>query len=498
MRLVRIELIVVILLLLASARPASAQKDIAFPPEVYAERRARLMETLQTGTVILIGNDQIGVGSAGRQDPNFWYLTGVESPWAAMIITRAGDGSIRESLFLPNRDQFAGAQFPIDDQRFRQAPWNRSTRLHPGPEARSATGVIDVYPVDEFATRLAAVAGAGDLWLLQDHGSPWTPPGLDALRTRRQQLEASILTRLPGRTVRDVAPAIERMRLVKDAFEIAALRRAAEISARSLASAMTYARAGMNDLEVEGYLEYLWKRDGSPRPSFDPIVMSGPSAIALYTIRSERYHPTDRVMRNGELLYIDYGAAEVDMYAADICRTFPVSGRFTPEQRRYYEIVLEAMDAALAEIRPGVMMIDVIRAAAGVFRAHGLEPGEDIARMGPDRVWGIMPSPTYWLAKNGELTNYSGARGTGVRDLGHHVGLEALDSRDYSTPLVPGMVFTVEPKIYIPDAGIAIMIEDMILVTEDGYENLSAAAPKTVEEIERLMATAAHRDARRP
>jgi Xaa-Pro aminopeptidase len=203
-------------------------------------------------------------------------------------------------------------------------------------------------------------------------------------------------------------------------------------------------------------------------------------------------------MRNGELLYIDYGAAEVDMYAADICRTFPVSGRFTPEQRRYYEIVLEAMDAALAEIRPGVMMIDVIRAAAGVFRAHGLEPGEDIARMGPDRVWGIMPSPTYWLAKNGELTNYSGARGTGVRDLGHHVGLEALDSRDYSTPLVPGMVFTVEPKIYIPDAGIAIMIEDMILVTEDGYENLSAAAPKTVEEIERLMATAAHRDARRP
>jgi Xaa-Pro aminopeptidase len=160
-----------------------------------------------------------------------------------------------------------------------------------------------------------------------------------------------------------------------------------------------------------------------------------------------------------------------------------------PEQRRYYEIVLEAMDAALREIRPGAMMIDVIRAAAGVFRDHGLEPNEDIGRMGADRVWGIMPSPTYWLARNGELTDYSGARGTGVRDLGHHVGLEALDSRDYSVPLSAGMVFTVEPKLYIPELGVAIMIEDMILVTEDGYENLSAAAPRRVEDIERIMAS---------
>jgi Xaa-Pro aminopeptidase len=107
--------------------------------------------------------------------------------------------------------------------------------------------------------------------------------------------------------------------------------------------------------------------------------------------------------------------------------------------------------------------------------------------MGAERVWGVMPSPTYWLARNGDLTRYSGARGTGVRDLGHHIGLDALDSRDYSVPLQPGMVFTVEPKLYVPALGMAIMIEDMILVTEDGYENLSAAAPKTVEEIERTM-----------
>ena len=133
-------------------------------------------------------------------------------------------------------------------------------------------------------------------------------------------------------------------------------------------------------------------------------------------------------------------------------------------------------------------MKQVIQAAAGVFQAHGYDEFEDIEVMGVDHVWGLMPSPTYWITQDGELTDYSGARGTGVRDLGHHVGLSATDSRDYSVPLEPGMVFTVEPKIYVPDEGVAIMIEEMILVTEDGYENLSAMAPTSVAEIERIMA----------
>ncbi len=133
-------------------------------------------------------------------------------------------------------------------------------------------------------------------------------------------------------------------------------------------------------------------------------------------------------------------------------------------------------------------MRDVIRAAAGAFMEHGYHEYEDIEAMGADQVWGLMPSPTHWIIQDGGHTDYSGARGTGVRDLGHHIGLDALDSRDYSMPLEPGMVFTVEPKIYIPEKGIAIMIEEEILVTEDGYENLSAMAPVTVDEIERIMA----------
>jgi Xaa-Pro aminopeptidase len=332
------------------------------------------------------------------------------------------------------------------------------------------------------------VADAAALYFTSAGLQLYAPPGLGQPLSYRQQLEEAVRGLLPDREWKDATPFIERMRLIKDQHEIAALRRAAAISVEGLLEAMRTIQPGMNDLEVAGLMEYVWKREGSPRASFGPIVTSGPAAVSLYTLKSENYNATNRVMQYGELVFIDYGAAEYQMYTSDICRTFPVSGRFTDEQRKYYEIVLEAQKAALARIEPGVMMIDVIHAAAQVFRDHGLEQFENIDRMGEDRVWGILPSPTYWLTQGGTLTDYSGAGGIGVRDLGHHIGLEALDSRDYSQPLAPGMVFTVEPKLYIPENGIAIMIEDMILVTENGYENLSAGAPRETVEIERIMA----------
>jgi Xaa-Pro aminopeptidase len=209
--------------------------------------------------------------------------------------------------------------------------------------------------------------------------------------------------------------------------------------------------------------------------------------MTLFTLQRERYNAGDHVMRAGELLFIDYGAAEWMTYTSDLCRTIPVSGQFTPEQRKYYDIVLEAQEAAIAAIRPGVMMVDVIRKAAEVFRRHGLEQYENVATMGADHVWGVMPSPTHYLARSAGVTRYS-ASGTGVRDLGHHVGLEATDGRDYARPLQAGMVITIEPKLYIPDLQIAIMIEDEILVTPDGYDVLSAQVPKKAEDIERVMA----------
>ena len=476
------------------AQSIVAQSDVAFPADVYAGRRARLAALVGSAAVIVPGRYLVGVHELPRQDPNFWYLTGVESPYAILVMApdrRAGAlrGATRMALFLPDSFEFAGAQFPMADKAFRGAVWNRPVRrLAPGIGAATATGIAETYPVDEFGERVAELVGdAVTVYLPLPDDSLYAPRGLARPLTIEQQVARAIAERLPRRTLADVTPLVRRMRLVKDAYEIAALREAAQISAQSMVALMRAVKPGMNDLEAAGLLEYEWKRHGSPRASFAPIVGSGPNSMTFFTVMGERYNAVDRTMRSGELLFVDYGAAEVRMYGSDICRTLPVSGRFTADQRKYYDIVLAAQEAAIAAVRPGVLMVDVIKAAAEVFRKHGLERYEDVSAMGAGAVWGIMPSPTHYLARDGGITKYT-RFGAGVRDIGHHVGLEATDSRDWTRPLEAGMVVTIEPKLYIPALQIAIMIEDMILVTATGHDNLSVAAPKTAADVEATMA----------
>jgi Xaa-Pro aminopeptidase len=468
---------------------ADAQSDVAFPPGVYAARRERLTGETGDAAIVVPGRYLVGAHDLPKQDPNFWYLTGVESPYAVLVIVREG-GKPRSILFLPGSYQFAGAQYPFVDERMRRAIWNRPVRrLAPGPEATRATGVDETRPLDSLARMLPAIVGARATVYLPLGATPmYAPSGFPTPLSELQQFSSGIATILPGKKLIDVTPLVQRMRLVKDSHEIAALREAARLSAQGMIELARVIKPGMNDIEAAGFLEYTWKRLGASRSAFAPIVGSGEAAMTFFTVMGERYNAVNRVMRAGELLFVDYGAAEVRTYTSDICRTFPVSGRFTPEQRKYYDIVLEAQEAAIAMIGPGVMMLDAIKAAAQVFRKHGLEQYEDVRTMGEGKVWGLMPSPTHYLARDAGIVRYT-PYGAGVRDLGHHIGLEVQDSRDYSRPLEPGMVITIEPKIYVPEKNIAIMIEDMILVTATGHENLSAAAPKRADDIERAMAT---------
>ena len=470
---------------------ARAQSDIAFPATVYAERRARLANTIGESVIVIPGRYLIDPGDGlVKQDPNFWYLTGVESPYAILVMRVGAPGStprLRSYLFLPTDYQFAGGQLPLIDDGFRRAVWNRPRRrLVPGAESARLTLVDQTIPVDSFVPRFRELARGATRIFAPEAAAMYVPPGLSAPKRAEDQLTSQLGALVPGAAIANAAPAIEQMRLIKDSHEIQALRRAASISATGMREAMTKLRPGMNDRELAGYMEYVWKREGSSRSSFAPIVSSGPNAMTFFSVLRENYNAVDRVMQAGDLVFVDYGAAEFNMYTADLCRTWPVSGKFTPEQRKYYDIVLEAQEAAIAVIKPGVMMVDVIKVAARVFQKHGLEQYEDVAKMGEDKVWGIMPSPTHYLTRNAGIVRYS-PLGRGVRDLGHHIGLEVQDSRDYSKPLAPGMVVTIEPKIYIPDKNIAIMIEDMILVTPTGHENLSASLPKKAADIERLM-----------
>ena len=478
--------------LLTLAIEARAQSDIAFPSSVYVERRGRLANTVGESVIVIPGRYLINPGDGlVKQDPNFWYLTGVESPYAILVM-RVGASTapaprLQTYLFLPTAYQFAGGQLPMLDEPFRRSVWNRPRRrLMPGPTSARITHVDETIPVDSFVPRFREIARGATTILVPEASPLYAPPGLTAPLSLEDQLSSQLAALAPGAKVADVAPAIMNMRLIKDTHEIEALRRAASISATGMREAMTKLRPGMNDRELAGYLEYVWKREGSNRASFPPIVSSGPNAMTFFSVLRENYNAVDRVMKAGDLVFVDYGAAEYNMYTADLCRTWPVSGRFTAEQRKYYDIVLEAQEAAIDAIKPGVMMVDVIKTAARVFQKHGLEPYEDIAKMGEDKVWGIMPSPTHYLTRDAGIVRYS-PLGRGVRDLGHHIGLEAQDSREYSKPLAPGMVITIEPKIYIPEKSIAIMIEDMILVTASGHENLSASLPKRAADIERLM-----------
>jgi Xaa-Pro aminopeptidase len=471
--------------------PVRAQSDIAFPAAVYAERRARLANTLGESVIVIPGRYLINPGDGlVKQDPNFWYLTGVESPYAILVMRVGAQGAsprVRSSLFLPTDYQFAGGQLPLVDEGFRRAVWNRPRRrLIPNSESARLTLVDETIAVDSFVPRFREIARGATTIFVPQGAALYAPPGLAAPKSSEDQLTSQLGALVPGATIANAGPAIEQMRLIKDSHEIAALRRAASISAVGMREAMTTLRPGMNDRELAGYMEYVWKREGSNRSSFAPIVSSGPNAMTFFSVLRENYNAVDRVMNAGDLVFVDYGAAEFNMYTADLCRTWPVSGKFTAEQRKYYDIVLEAQEAAIAAIKPGVMMVDVIRVAARVFQKHGLEQYEDVATMGADKVWGIMPSPTHYLTRNAGIVRYS-PLGRGVRDLGHHIGLEVQDSRDYTRPLAPGMVITVEPKIYIPEKNIAIMIEDMILVTPTGYENLSASLPKKAAEIETIM-----------
>jgi Xaa-Pro aminopeptidase len=476
-------------LLAGSSTDIAAQSDVAFPREVYAQRRAQLMKRTGDAVVVIAGRYLINAGDElVKQDPDFWYLTGVESPYAVLVIVPDAAGE-RSTLFLPDSLQFAGGQFPMDEPGFRRAMWNRPRRrLSPGQHAVSATGVSASFNLAEFQARFSELARGRRTVLVPFGDSLFAPAGLAAPSDFRRQFAQSLRSLVPPAAEwKDLTPVVEHMRLFKDRHEIAAMRRAAEISGRGMIEGMRALRSGMNDRELAGLMEYVWKREGSPRSSFPPIVSSGMNAMTFFSLLRENYNPVDREMKDGDLVFVDYGAAEFMTYTTDLCRTWPVSGKFSPAQRKYYDIVLEAQEAAIAAIRPGVMMVDVIKAAARVFQKHGLEQYEDIARMGVDRVWGIMPSPTHYLTRNAGIVRYN-SFGRGVRDLGHHIGLEVQDSRDYSMPLAPGIVVTIEPKIYIPELEIAIMIEDEVLVTETGHEVLSASVPKKASEIERIMA----------
>ncbi|HEY1656107.1 MAG TPA: aminopeptidase P N-terminal domain-containing protein [Candidatus Tumulicola sp.] len=426
--------------------------------QLYAQRRARALTAFADGVALIpAARTTLRNGDSTypfRQSSDFYYLTGFGEPDALLVLCPQ-HGEHRSALFLRERDRT-------------EEIWN-GKRL--GVEAAcEALGVDAAFPIGELSQRLPEyLVGAAAL-----HYAFGNDPAMD--RAVGEALEAArAKVRRKGRapqTFVEPSLVLEAMRSIKSPEEIATLRRAAAITCAGHVAAMRETYPGAYEYEIASVLEGHYRRAGAQSVAYESIVASGDNATVLhYVANRDRLEP-------GTLLLVD-SACELDNYATDVTRTWPVDGRFTAEQRALYEVVLAAQEAAIAQVRPGVRR-DAFHAAAVRTIVEGL-----IAN-------GLLHGST---DENVERETYKDYY---MHGTGHWLGLDVHDAGTYrdaaDEPIVlePGMVTTVEPGIYVrPDVacderfkGIGIRIEDDILVTAAGNENLTAAAPKSVTELE--------------
>lgn len=401
-------------------------------PEVYRERRRALMQHIMDtggGVTVVFGAESIGDG--GRQDLDFYYLTGLNAePGSALLLAPEND-AYTETLYLKALD--------VEDNVWHghRAPLGRAIEL--------GTGIAKVHRTSRLPGALAQAVLRSESKQLVFLGPVvgYTAPIPKELKIMR---DAS--ARIPGSSVRLDHEVLPRMRQHKSEAEIALMRRASDATKKGHEAAMRAARVGMTESALRRVFEDTFFEHGCERTAYTPIVAGGPNSCVLH-------YPAvspmgQRKFEAGDLVLCDVGA-EYQGYANDVTRTWPIDGVFTPRQREVYEVVLAAQEAAIAAIKPGVTVHELHMIARNVIEQARYTDG--------------MP-----------------------HGLSHFIGLHVHDTGLYDEPLTPGSLITVEPGIYLPEEEIGIRIEDVILVTEGGYENLTAGLAKAVDEIEALMA----------
>ncbi|WP_312831107.1 Xaa-Pro aminopeptidase [Pantoea eucrina] len=433
--------------------------------EQFRQRRQALITQMAPGSAALIfaapevtrSND---TEYSYRQNSDFWYFTGFNEPQALLVLIKSDEHHNHSVLFNRIRDLTAEV-------------WS-GRRL--GQEAAPAKlGVDRALPWDDIGEQLHLLLNGLDVVYHAQgeygYADQLLFSALEKLRRGfRQNLSAPA-------SVTDWRPWVHEMRLFKSAEEIEMLRQAGKISALAHTRAMQQCRPGMYEYQLEGEIHHEFSRHGARFPSYNTIVGSGENGCILH------YTENESAMRDGDLVLIDAGC-EFHGYAGDITRTFPVNGRFTPPQREIYDIVLASLHKALSMFRPGVSIHEV-----------------------NDEVVHIMITGLVDLGildgNIDELFEAQAHRPFFMHGLGHWLGLDVHDVGDYGTPsrdrvLEPGMVLTVEPGLYIaPDAsvppqyrGIGVRIEDDIVITATGHENLTDSVVKDPDAIEALMAAA--------
>ncbi|OYT71658.1 MAG: Xaa-Pro aminopeptidase [Chloracidobacterium sp. CP2_5A] len=422
----------------AAETPRPAPTLAEQPLADFKARRDQLQKQLTDGITLVPGRveESLGVSEKFFQDENFFYLTGVEAPGAVLLLTPTPYQGARQILFLPRRNPQT----------------ERWTGPQPGPdrEAEQSFGVDKALPTDALAQVLRELSATP---YFKDGCKIHLVANPDEARDRAVQRLVERLRRdLPALPIQDARSAVSLMRMRKTPAEIALLKKAVRITGEAFQEIPKHLAAGCYEYELEAVVLATFYRNGAERPGYPCIVGGGRNATILHYNRNR-----DQIL-DGDLVVVDVGA-QYRGYTADITRTFPANGQFTPRQRAIYEVALAAQEAAVKAFTPGKSrMSDLTLAARDAMRASPLRAGKQLT-----------------------LDNFF------IHGLGHFIGLNVHDVGDYAQPLPPGSVITIEPGIYIPEERIGIRIEDDYLVTETGLVKLSGDIPSRPEAIEQAM-----------
>jgi Xaa-Pro aminopeptidase len=438
------QLLIAFIAVAAFALPAFAQQP--FNKSEFVARREKLFEKISDGVAVIYAAKEQHYPVKFRQAPDFYYLTGIEEPNAILVMVGTNKRTV---LFAPTRNE---SQIRVEGPGI----WQFDKR-------EEIYGLSAVLPLEQFlpmfsylprdAKTLYLQNGSQgnvqsareelDMYELMDMSHPLfgkLPESKQAAQTIRQIL--------PHLVLRDLNPFLSEMRWIKSPYEIELMRKSCKIGAEGVKEAMKGTQPGMYEYELEAAARFVYTKLGARGDAFRPIVASGPNTIIWH------YSANNRQMKDGDVVYMDYGA-DYEYYTSDITRTWPVSGRFTPEQEKMYLCILEARDKVIAAMKPGITIGKLQDIAEEVYKKYG------------------------FLKEFQAVGRY----------IGHTVGISVHDVEppDRKRPFEAGVVFNIEPLLEITEKKIHLRLEDTVLITPTGAENMTAGVPAGLEEVYALI-----------
>lgn len=408
--------------------------------EVFINNRKKLINGLDDNSVVILFAGKAPQKSADEQyvftpNRNFYYLTGIDEEKHILMINKVNN-NVEELLFIQKPD-------PIMEK------WVGKTIRE--NEAKEVTGIENVKYLDGFNGQLNAIFTSGDI---ENIYLDLERRGYDEVKSEREIFASEVVKKYPYVRVKNVYNNIAELRLVKSPEEIEEMKKAISITIEAVESLMKNSKPGMMECELEAYYDFICKQRGVKDYAFNTIAAAGKNATILH------YVDNNSEMKDGDLILFDLGA-QVNYYNGDISRTFPVNGKFSERQKEVYEAVLRVNEEVISMIKPGANWGEINEKAADLL-------GEECIKLG-------------LIKEKSEVRKYY------FHSIGHSLGLDTHDIGKRWVDLKPGMVFTVEPGLYIEEESIGIRIEDDVVVTENGCEVLTKDMIKSVEDIEAFM-----------